>query len=70
LKKPYHKFWTASISFSRPFIREHGMVNRWLQGDRKPARCISCNSCFKPGLEEGGINCVVEKKEREKAAKK
>jgi len=43
--------------------------NRWLQGDRKTARCISCNGRFKPGLEEGGIYSVVEKKEQEKAAK-
>jgi len=57
------------IAISRPFIREPGLVNRWLQGDRKPAKCISCNGCFKPGLEEGGIYCVVEKKEKEKAAK-
>jgi len=28
------------------------------------------NSCFKPGLEEGGIYFVVEKKEQEKAVKK
>jgi len=47
---------------SMPFIREPGMVNRWLQGDRKPAWCISCNGCFKPGLEEGEIYGVVEKK--------
>jgi len=40
------------------------------QGDRKTARCISCNGCFKPGLEEGGIYCVIEKNELEKAAKK
>jgi len=26
--------------------------------------------CFKPGLEEGEIYCVVEKKEKKKAAKK
>jgi 2,4-dienoyl-CoA reductase-like NADH-dependent reductase (Old Yellow Enzyme family) len=58
------------IAMSRPFIREPGIVNRWLQGDRKPARCISCNGCFKPGREEGGIYCVVEKKENEKAAKR
>jgi 2,4-dienoyl-CoA reductase-like NADH-dependent reductase (Old Yellow Enzyme family) len=58
------------ISMSRPLIREPGLVKRWLQGDRKPAKCISCNGCFKPGLEEGGIYCVVEKKEQEKAAKK
>jgi len=25
--------------------------------------------CFEQGLEEGGIYCVIEKKEREKAAK-
>jgi 2,4-dienoyl-CoA reductase-like NADH-dependent reductase (Old Yellow Enzyme family) len=54
---------------SMPFIREPGLVNRWLHGDHKTARCISCNGCFKPGLEEDGIYCVVEKKEQEKAAK-
>jgi 2,4-dienoyl-CoA reductase-like NADH-dependent reductase (Old Yellow Enzyme family) len=57
------------ISMARPLIREPGLPNRWLQGDRRPAKCISCNSCFKPGLEEGGIYCVIAKKEREKAAK-
>jgi len=57
------------ISMARPLIREPDLPNRWLQGDRSPAKCISCNSCFKPGLEEGGIYCVVEKKEQEKAAK-
>ncbi len=56
------------ISMARPLIREPGLPNRWLQGDRSPAKCISCNSCFKPGLEEGGIYCVIEKKEREKRA--
>jgi 2,4-dienoyl-CoA reductase-like NADH-dependent reductase (Old Yellow Enzyme family) len=57
------------IAMARPLIREPGLPNRWLQGDRSPAKCISCNSCFLPGLEEGGIYCVIEKKEREKAAK-
>jgi 2,4-dienoyl-CoA reductase-like NADH-dependent reductase (Old Yellow Enzyme family) len=57
------------IAMARPLIREPGLANRWLQGDRSPAKCISCNSCFMPGLEEGGIYCVIEKKEREKAAK-
>jgi 2,4-dienoyl-CoA reductase-like NADH-dependent reductase (Old Yellow Enzyme family) len=57
------------IAMARPLIREPGLANRWLQGDRSPATCISCNSCFMPGLEEGGIYCVIEKKEREKAAK-
>lgn len=57
------------ISMARPLIREPGLAGRWLRGDRSPAKCISCNSCFKPGLEEGGIYCVVEKKERERAEK-
>lgn len=57
------------IAMARPLIREPGLANRWPQGDRSPAKCISCNSCFKPGFKEGGIYCVIEKKEREEAAK-
>jgi hypothetical protein len=52
------------ISMSRPFVREPGLVNRRRQGDRTPARCISCNSSFKPGLEDGWIYCEIEKKSR------
>ncbi len=58
------------ISMARPFIREPRLIRRWREGDISPARCISCNGCFKPGLKEGGIYCVVEKKEAEKAKKK
>lgn len=58
------------ISMARPLIREPGLANRWLHDDRKRARCISCNKCFMPGREEGGIYCVIEKKKREKAVKK
>jgi 2,4-dienoyl-CoA reductase-like NADH-dependent reductase (Old Yellow Enzyme family) len=54
------------ISMARPFIREPGLAKRWQEGDRSKARCISCNGCFKPGLKEGGIYCVVEKKEQNK----
>jgi 2,4-dienoyl-CoA reductase-like NADH-dependent reductase (Old Yellow Enzyme family) len=57
------------IAMARPLIREPALANRWQQGDRSRAKCISCNSCFMPGLEEGGIYCVIEKKEREKAAR-
>jgi 2,4-dienoyl-CoA reductase-like NADH-dependent reductase (Old Yellow Enzyme family) len=58
------------ISIARPLIWEPGLANRWLQGDRRPARCISCNTCFTGGLEEGGIYCATEKKEDEKAARR
>jgi len=51
------------ISMARPFIREPQLIKRWQQGDRSSARCISCNGCFEPGIKEGGIYCVVEKKE-------
>jgi len=54
------------ISMARPFIREPQLIKRWQQGDTSPARCISCNGCFEPGIKEGGIFCVVEKKEAQK----
>lgn len=53
------------ISMARPFIREPHLIKRWMEGDRSPARCISCNGCFQPGFKEGGIYCVVEKKKAE-----
>lgn len=53
------------VSMSRPFIREPNLVRRWQEGDERRATCISCNGCFKPGLKEGGIYCVVDKIERE-----
>jgi 2,4-dienoyl-CoA reductase-like NADH-dependent reductase (Old Yellow Enzyme family) len=53
------------IAMSRPFIREPDLAMRWREGSRERAKCISCNGCFKPGLKEGGIYCVVEKIERE-----
>ncbi len=58
------------IALARPLIWEPGLANRWLQGDRRPTRCISCNNCFTGGLEEGGIYCATEKKEIEKAARR
>lgn len=54
------------ISMARPLIREPDLPARWARGDRAPAACISCNGCFGPGLKEGGIYCVIEKKEKEK----
>lgn len=55
------------ISMARPFIREPGLPRRWEQGDTSPAKCISCNKCFKPGFEEGGIYCVVDREEKEES---
>ena len=52
------------VTMSRPLIREPWLPSRWEKGDRTPARCISCNRCFQPGVEEGGIYCVQDKKEK------
>jgi 2,4-dienoyl-CoA reductase-like NADH-dependent reductase (Old Yellow Enzyme family) len=51
------------VAMARPFIREPHLSRRWRDGDTSPARCISCNGCFRPGLEEGGIYCVIEEDE-------
>ncbi len=34
------------FSFSRPFLREPELVNRWASGNTEKAKCISCNKCF------------------------
>ncbi|WPD23522.1 MAG: NADH:flavin oxidoreductase [Candidatus Electrothrix scaldis] len=52
------------ISMARPLIREPDLANRWQGGDRSPAQCISCNGCFMPGIKEGGIYCVADKKKK------
>jgi len=54
------------ISLARPLIREPGLVNRWQKGDTSRSRCISCNGCYRPGLREGGIACIVERAEQNK----
>ena len=58
------------VALSRPLIREPGLPRRWESGDRRPSPCVSCNECFTPGLTEGGIYCVTEKKQREKEQRK
>ena len=49
------------VSMARPLIREPDLPNRWKSGDREKAECLSCNKCFVPGLQEGGIYCVAKK---------
>jgi len=56
------------IAMCRPFIREPGLINRWLSGDVTPAGCQSDNLCFRPGLLGQGIYCVVDEKEKTKGS--
>jgi 2,4-dienoyl-CoA reductase-like NADH-dependent reductase (Old Yellow Enzyme family) len=48
------------ISLSRPLIREPDLVHRWAKGDKAPARCISCNGCFKMMMKGKGLFCVQD----------
>jgi 2,4-dienoyl-CoA reductase-like NADH-dependent reductase (Old Yellow Enzyme family) len=58
------------VAMSRPLIWEPDLPKRWQNGDRSPAKCVSCNSCFKLGIEKDGIYCVTEQKQIEKRKKK
>ena len=46
------------FSFSRPFIAEPGLVNRWQRGDVSRSKCISCNSCANLN---GGLTCILNR---------
>lgn len=46
------------FSLSRPFLAEPHFVKRWLEGNIKKSRCISCNKCFS---NKGNI-CIFSKK--------
>ncbi|MFH2092811.1 MAG: NADH:flavin oxidoreductase [Pseudomonadota bacterium] len=57
------------ISLSRPLIREPDLPRKWQNNESDQASCISCNKCFIPGLSQGGIYCMVQKKMDEKQNK-
>ena len=54
------------FSLSRPLIREPDLVDIWRRNPRHRSTCTSCNLCFRPGMREGGIYCVPERKRHEK----
>ncbi|MFZ6006502.1 MAG: NADH:flavin oxidoreductase, partial [Nitrospirota bacterium] len=47
------------FSISRPLISEPDLIKRWQSGDRKKARCISCNKCFGAAINERKFYCVA-----------
>ncbi len=54
------------FSLSRPLIREPGLVNLWKTDPGHRSTCTSCNLCFRPGMREGGIYCVPERKKEKR----
>ncbi|MCD4785531.1 MAG: NADH:flavin oxidoreductase [Candidatus Eremiobacteraeota bacterium] len=51
------------VSMCRPYICEPGIVNRWMEGDREKAKCISCNNCIIEGIMKGKpLECGLREK--------
>lgn len=48
----------AYLSLSRPLIREPDLPNRWHNGNTSPAKCVSCNMCYRTPAHQ----CVFNKK--------
>ncbi|WP_372714675.1 NADH:flavin oxidoreductase [Ilyobacter sp.] len=44
------------ISISRALVKEPGLVKRWQDGDRSPAKCVACNGC----LNFKGLQCYFD----------
>lgn len=47
------------FSLSRPLISEPELIRRWTSGDGRPARCVSCNKCFRVVVKREGLRCVA-----------
>jgi 2,4-dienoyl-CoA reductase-like NADH-dependent reductase (Old Yellow Enzyme family) len=50
------------MSLSRPFMREPDLINRWINGDRSPSACISCNGCSGLLVKGKPVRCVKRNK--------
>lgn len=58
MKKLLETTSIAYFSLSRPFIAEPRLVERWQNGDLTPARCTSCNGCFR--MNPAGNICILD----------
>ena len=45
------------LSLSRPLIREPDLVQRWQNGEESPAKCVSCNMCYRTPAHQ----CIFRK---------
>jgi len=61
----YRNGMAQFFSMARPMISEPGLVKRWVSGDTRRARCISCNKCFKSAVE-GNLRCITLDEHAEK----
>ncbi len=49
------------VALSRPLIREPHLIQRWAEGNRKKATCISCNKCFATLFTKEALHCAALK---------
>jgi len=49
------------VALSRPLISEPDLIARWRKGDKKPARCISCNKCIDELESMRPISCILDR---------
>ncbi len=49
------------ISMARPLVREPGLPNKWLSGERDAAQCGSCNRCAGEEDRGGMAKCYARK---------
>ncbi|AGF57022.1 2,4-dienoyl-CoA reductase-like NADH-dependent reductase (Old Yellow Enzyme family) [Clostridium saccharoperbutylacetonicum] len=47
------------FSLARPLLCESNLINRWKEGDFKPAKCLSCNKCLES--TEDVTRCVFNR---------
>ena len=47
------------IALSRALLCEPDLVKKWKNGDKKKAKCVSCNNCLKDFWD---IDCIFNKK--------
>lgn len=45
------------FSLARPLTAEPDLINRWISGDTKKPKCISCNQCY----NTIGKRCILNK---------
>lgn len=48
------------VAMSRPFIIEPQLIKRWMEGDREPSHCISCNGCMDLYMDGEIVECIIE----------
>jgi len=51
---------TDLVAMSRPFIKEPQIVRRWMDGDIRPAECVSCNGCLDVVKKGESVHCITE----------